>query len=88
MPRGVLSATNLRKPAITFSGSWSGTRRKLTFAVAFAGITVFAPAPVNPPAMPWTSSVGRDQTRSSTVRPGSPVNCGRSDFFGEKVAAR
>ena len=48
-------------------------------------MTVFAPAPVNPPAMPWTSSVGRDQTRSSTVRSGSPVSCGRADFFGQEL---
>ena len=27
-------------------GSWSGTRRQLTFAIATAGSTVFAPSPV------------------------------------------
>ena len=45
----------------------------LTFATALAGITVLAPAAVKPPAMPWTSKVGRDQTRSRMRRPGSPV---------------
>ena len=34
-----------------------------TLAVALAGITVLAPAPINPPGMPWTSSVGRAQVR-------------------------
>ena len=47
----------------------------LTLAVALAGITVFAPAAMNPPTMPCTSSVGRAHTRSSTVNPGSPVSC-------------
>ena len=58
------------KPAAvgsTQASDWFG------FAVAVAGMTVFAPAAVKPPAMPWTSSVGRDQTRSSTMRSGSPV---------------
>ena len=31
-------------------------------AVAVEGITVFAPAPVNPPAMPWTSNVGANSS--------------------------
>ena len=44
----------------------------LTFATAFAGITVFAPAPMNPPGIPCTSSVGRDHVRSNTEKPGSP----------------
>ena len=35
----------LLNAAIIFSGSWSGTSRKLTFAVAFAGITVLRPRP-------------------------------------------
>ncbi len=67
IPAGVLSLTNFLYAATIFSGFWFGTRRMLTLAVALAGITVFAPAAVNPPAMPWTSSVGRAQTRSSTV---------------------
>ena len=44
----------------------SGTRRMETLAMARAGMTVFAPAPVKPPGMPWTSSVGRAQVRSRT----------------------
>ena len=44
----------------------SGTSRIETFAVALAGITVFAPAPINPPGIPCTSSVGRAHVRSST----------------------
>ena len=51
-----------------------GTSRSDTFANAFAGITVFAPAPVKPPGMPCTSSVGRAHVRSSTEYPGSPVS--------------
>ena len=38
----------------------------LTFTVARAGMTVFAPSPTNPPRMPWISSVG--------PRPGSFQN--------------
>ena len=64
---GVFFFTKSLKAAITLSGSCFGTSRMLTFAVALAGMTVFAPAAVKPPAMPWTSSVGRDQMRSSTV---------------------
>src|SRR5260370_19140671 len=52
MPLGVFFSTNFRKAATTFSGSCLGTRRMLTLAVAFAGITVLAPTLVNPPAMP------------------------------------
>ena len=44
-------------------GSWSGTSRMETLAEALAGITVLAPAPVKPPGMPWTSSVGLAQVR-------------------------
>ena len=47
------------------SGSWSGTRRQLTFALARAGMMVFAPSPWKPPEMPQQSSVGRAQMRSS-----------------------
>ena len=39
----------------------------LTLAIATAGITVFAPSPVNPPSRPFTSNVGLAQTRSSVV---------------------
>ena len=39
----------------------------LTFAIAVAGSTVFAPSPVNPEYSPLTSNVGRAQTRSSVV---------------------
>ena len=35
-------------------------------AIATAGITVFAPSPVKPLSRPFTSKVGRAQTRSST----------------------
>ena len=38
-----------RGPILTvanFAGDWPGTRRQLTFAIAFAGSTVFAPSPV------------------------------------------
>ncbi len=44
-----------------------GTSRIETLASALAGITVFAPAPMKPPGMPCTSSVGRAQVRSSTL---------------------
>ena len=53
-------------------GSWSGTRRQLTFAMLTPGSTVFAPSPVQPLSRPFTSHVGRVQRRSSTVNPGSP----------------
>ena len=51
-----------------------GTSRMETLASALAGMTVFAPAPVNPPGIPWTSSVGRAQVRSSTLYPFSPTS--------------
>ena len=35
----------------------------LTFAIATAGNTVFAPSPVNPESRPLTSKVGRAQVR-------------------------
>ena len=79
--------TNFRKAATTFSGSWFGTRRMLTLAVAFAGITVFAPAPVNPPAMPCTSNVGRAQTLSRTERSGSPVNACGADLLLQELSS-
>ena len=74
-PPGVFSLTNSLKAATTLSGSWFGTRRMLTLAVALAGITVLAPAPVKPPAMPWTSSVGRAQILLEHRIAGSPVSC-------------
>ena len=37
----------------------------LLIAIAVAGSTVFAPSPVNPDSNPFTSNVGRAQTRSS-----------------------
>ena len=46
----------------------------LIFAEARDGITVFDPAPMNPPGIPWTSNVGRAQLRSNTLNPGSPVS--------------
>ena len=48
----------------------------LTFAIATAGITVFAPSPVKPLSSPFTSNVGRAQTRSSTEYPVSPASFG------------
>ena len=57
-------------------GSWSGTSRQLTFAEARDGRTVFEPSPVKPPQMPFGSSVGRAQSRSSVVYPASPWSVG------------
>ena len=37
----------------------------LTLAIAVAGSTVLAPSPVKPDSSPFTSNVGRAQTRSS-----------------------
>jgi hypothetical protein len=37
----------------------------LILAIATAGSTVFAPSPVKPESRPFTSKVGRAQTRSS-----------------------
>ena len=48
-----------------FSGVWFGTRRQLTFAIAVAGNTVFAPSPVYPDSNPFTSHVGLIHVRSS-----------------------
>ena len=45
----------------------------LTLALALAGITVFAPLRQTA-RMPWISSVGRDQRRSSTEYPFSPIS--------------
>src|SRR2546428_14178784 len=56
--------TNARR--IVFA-RWSGTRRMLTLATTFAGITVLDPAPVHPPAIPWASSVGRAHRRSKML---------------------
>ena len=53
--------------AVILAGSWCGTRRKLNFAPAAAGRTVFAPAPWYPPPMPQMSNVGLPQRRSSIV---------------------
>ena len=39
----------------------------LTFAIATAGSTVFAPSPVKPDSRPFTSKVGRAHVRSSVV---------------------
>src|SRR6266853_938681 len=65
------AAASWRSTVLSF---WSGTRRRLTFAVASAGITVFAPSPVKPPVIPWISKVGRAQRRSSTEYDLSPVS--------------
>jgi len=45
---------------------YPGTSRRLTLAIAWAGITVLAPSPVKPPRIPWISNVGSAQVRSST----------------------
>ena len=62
---GAIFFTWSSKSCAILSGSWFGTRRMLTFAIATAGMTVFAPSPVKPPRMPFTSKVGRAHTRSS-----------------------
>ena len=62
---GAVFSTYASKSAAILSGSWFGTRRMLTFAIAFAGMTVFAPSPVKPASRPLTSNVGRAHTRSS-----------------------
>ncbi len=80
MPRGQSDSTNALYWAKASAGVWSGTRRMETLATALAGMTVLAPAPMKPPGMPWTSRVGRDQVRSRTEKPGSPVSCGGADF--------
>ena len=54
------------------SGSSSGTSRQLSLATPSAGMTVFLPAPMNPPPRPWTSSVGRAHSRSRRPSPASP----------------
>src|SRR4051812_13011620 len=73
MPRGVIDFTySENRPKIS-SGCWLGTRRTEIFAEAFAGMTVLAPAPVKPPGMPCTSSVGRALVRSATKHPGFQV---------------
>ena len=59
-----------------FPGSWSGTSRMLTLAIAVAGITVLAPSPVKPASRPLTSNVGRPQSRSRVVNPVSPNSFG------------
>ena len=39
-------------------------------------MTVFAPSPVNPPQIPFTSTVGRAHSRSRVLNPASPHNPG------------
>jgi hypothetical protein len=48
---------------MTFSGFCLGTSRMLTLAVALAGITVFAPAPVNPRRFRGPPTWGAPQVR-------------------------
>ena len=64
------AAASCRSTVLSFC---AGTSRRLTFAVASAGITVFAPSAVKPPMMPWISKVGSAQRRSSTEYALSPV---------------
>ena len=64
---GVTFFTYSSKRRAIVSGDWFGTRRMLTFAIAIAGSTVFAPSPVNPDSSPFTSKVGRAHVRSSVV---------------------
>ena len=52
MPFGVCFFTKAGYFLRMSSGSWLGTRRMETFAVAFAGITVLAPSATKPPGMP------------------------------------
>jgi hypothetical protein len=73
-PRGHAAATAAFICSTDFATVWLATSRVLIFAVARAGITVFAPSAVNPPRMPWTSTVGRPHTRSNSGTPGSPTS--------------
>src|ERR1700689_5367238 len=50
-----------------FAGSWFGTKRVENFAQAFDGITVLAPSSMYPPQIPFISSVGLVQSRSTIV---------------------
>ena len=50
-----------------YEAAVSTLERMLIFAPAHAGNTVFAPEPMKPPKIPFTSHVGRAQTRSSVV---------------------
>jgi len=52
------------------------------FANAFDGKTVFAPCPVYPPQIPFTSKVGRILARSSVLYPFSPSTSFISKSFG------
>ena len=51
---------------------WLGTNRIEIFAFAFEGSTVFAPSPMYPPQIPFTSKVGRIPVLSMVVYPFSP----------------
>src|SRR5580700_7933842 len=66
MPLGVCFFTKFVNLFRMSSGFWLGTRRMETLAAALAGMTVLAPAAMNPPGMPWTSRVGRAQVRYRT----------------------
>ena len=63
---GASFATAFCSHLATLSRSRPGTSRRLTLATAWAGITVLAPSPTNPPRMPWISRVGSAQVRSNT----------------------
>jgi hypothetical protein len=69
---GVTSRRCASNSSAILSGVWFGTRRMLTFAIATAGSTVFAPSPVKPDSKPLTSNVGRAHVRSSVEYPVSP----------------
>ena len=64
---GVTFFTYASNRSPIFFGSWFGTSRMLTLAIATAGSTVLAPSPVKPDSRPFTSKVGRAHTRSSVV---------------------
>src|SRR5439155_991761 len=73
-----------RRSVAIFIGSWSGTRRKSTFAVASHGITVFDPGPLYPDSMPQTLQVGSNTAAyrtSSSPRPKAKRSMPRISFM-------
>src|SRR5258708_34093949 len=78
---GATSFTYASNKFAILSGSWFGTSRMLTFAIATAGRTVFAPSPVNPDSRPLISNVGRAHVLSSVVNPVSPNRLGMPKAF-------
>ena len=56
-----------------------------TLASALAGITVLAPAPVKPPGIPCTSSVGRAQVHVDRLAAGVPADHGGIELEGQRM---